>query len=213
MFLCVVQAVTPLYASDFQATQTRHDNGKIIRVERIGNFDKLSMQTCGEIIYKQSDIPTLKIYGPANLVNSVKVDNDNSNLIIYNEVNDEEIKELKNIKIIMTAPDLKSIEINGIARFRVYSKWESDSPVFNINGIGEIDIKNLECKKVEVAVTGIGEAEINVHCDSIKVTNNGIGKIKLAGSTRHLTNSKDGIGKVYMKKLRIAKDNKEPQDK
>ncbi len=206
-------SATNALASTLDCTTSADKGEPVLRIDKTDNYDRLEMKAIGEVFYTQSDIPTFKVYGPSDIVDALDVKCDGGTLSIDCQTELGDGKDWKNIKIFITSPSLEYVRIDGIAEFNAEERWEAVNPVFMLDGIGRVKVRDLRCKTLEVTVEGIGEAEINVRCDSIVTTNHGIGKIKLRGVTKSLTKHKAGIGKTYTKGLRIGDGSKCNADK
>lgn len=203
-------SATNALASTLDCTTSADKGEPVLRIDKTDNYDRLEMKAIGEVFYTQSAVPTFKVYGPSDVVDAIDVRCDDGTLTIDCQTGLSDGKDFKNIKIFISSPSLEYVLIDGIAEFNAEERWEAVNPVFMLDGIGRVKVRDLRCKTLEVTVEGIGEAEINVRCDSIVTTNHGIGKIKLRGVTKSLTKHKAGIGKTYTKGLRIddgSKDN------
>ncbi len=202
MGAAVAQAASP----ETQRGTQGKDKDKIVRIERVGNIEKLSFMAAGEITYEQSPSPSLRIYGPSGIVNGLIVERSGGELSIKapkGSLPASDVKELRNVKVSLASPALRSVNIDGAARFKAAETWETDSAAIIVNGFAEVTIGNLRCKKLRFSSNGKAEAGIRVHCDSIAVDCYGMADIKLAGSAVHLAVDNNALGKVATKRLKI----------
>lgn len=183
----------------------RHDeDNRIMRVERVGTYDSLTMMAVGNVYYTQSDNVTVRIIGPSSLVDDIDVDCSDGHLTIKRRLGKAGDSEVHDVKILLTAPALDYVNIGGIARFKADGTWNADRLTLVVDKVGDIDIDGLTCRTLSVSIDGVGEADIDVRCDSVATSIGGVGKIKLHGSAHHVSTRYTGIGKTYTKGLKIT---------
>lgn len=188
------------------------DNGKKIDVEDTtaqkknnAPFSSIYMEGIGTIYYTQSDTPSVRATGPQKLLDRMTIKNENGKLII--DFNEEKEKNNKsNLKIYLASPQLEEVKIKGVSNFKAENGWNTENVNLSMEGIGNMQIKNLKCKNLETSLHGVGNMNINVNCENINAHLEGIGNMTLSGKTKSISTSTDGIGKINHGDLEVEND-------
>ncbi len=65
------------------------------------------------------------------------------------------------VTVYVTSPDLVGIELNGSGDFKCKQLLDTDNLIVSLNGSGDIDLYDVICDRVKIAVVGSGEVKIN----------------------------------------------------
>ena len=72
------------------------------------------------------------------------------------------------------------LEGGGVYRCRAKFKCEKplklDAVSFEIKGVGEVNVSDLTCNELKVALRGVGSADIHVACDYLSAQMGGVGE-------------------------------------
>jgi hypothetical protein len=74
-----------------------------------------------------------------------------------------------------------------------------------IKGVGEVNVSDLTCNELKVALRGVGSADIHVTCDYLSAKMGGVGDVTLSGTAGRADISKGGIGGVNTDNLKIGR--------
>lgn len=178
------------------------DNGRKINAEDTtaqendnAPFSSIYMEGIGTIYYTQSDTTSVRATGPQKLLDRMTIKNENGKLII--DFNEEKGKNNKsNLKIYLASPQLEEVKIKGVSNFKAENGWSTENVNLSMEGVGNMQIKNLRCKNLETSLHGVGNMNINVNCENINAHLEGIGNMTLSGKTKSINTSTDGIGKI-----------------
>lgn len=180
------------------------------KIEKIANFDKIEITTVGRIVFEQSDKCTVHITGPKRLMNLVKYSVKNGELNINFGVKGINInKNNKNdqLEIFVTAPTLKSVDLLGVGDFVCKKTLNFTDFSIKLEGVGRIDIDDLNCDNLEVDIAGVGKADIHVNCrNTIKGDVDGVGSLTLSGTTKYLDLDRSGVSRIQTRKLTVTSD-------
>ena len=178
---------------------------KVSEVRKVEAFSSIDITSVGMIYFTQSDTYSLKIEGKEKHVKNTETTVKNGCLTIG--FKDRENKNMRNQKngvtIHLTAPDLKKVDFTGVGGFKCETPLKVDEVKFDVSGVGEVNISDLTCHKLKVALQGVGSADIHVTCDYLSASLDGVGKVTLSGSAGKADISKGGIGSVNTKRLEI----------
>jgi len=88
------------------------------------------------------------------------------------------------------------LEIGGAADLELTGKCGEAR--FEINGAGDIDAKEFECKSVEVIINGAGDADVFAS-DTVIARLSGIGNVVVWGEPKNVRPKIDGLGSFEVK--------------
>lgn len=166
----------------------------------VGDFSAINLQSVGNIIFAQSAECTCRLEGPSEFVEKTRVTVKNGTLVIdYKEKN---VKNVKNLIFYITALDLSKVKIDGVGNFDAKEKLNLKNIAFELDGVGNCNVKNLHCDELKLDVDGVGNMKMNVDCGLIKAKVDGVGNITLSGKTDTAFFKKDGVGKINHKNLK-----------
>lgn len=109
------------------------------------------------------------------------------------------------VTIWISAPDLKEVEFTGVGEFKCEKPLKLDAVSFEIKGVGEVNVSDLTCNELKVALRGVGSADIHVTCDYLSAKMGGVGDVTLSGTAGRADISKGGIGGVNTDNLKIGR--------
>lgn len=109
------------------------------------------------------------------------------------------------VTIWISAPDLKEVEFTGVGEFNCEKPLKLDEVSFEVKGVGEVNVADLTCNVLKVALRGVGSADIHVVCDYLSAQMGGVGSVTLSGSAGRADISKGGIGGVNTDNLKIGR--------
>ncbi len=180
---------------------------KVSEVRKVEAFSSIDITSVGTIYFTQSDTYSLKIEGQEKYVKNTETTVKNGCLVIG--FKDRENKGMRNQKngvtIHLSAPDLKKVEFAGVGSFHCDTPLKVDEVKFDVEGVGKVNISDLTCRKLRVALQGVGSADIHVTCDYLSASLDGVGKVILSGSAGEANISKGGIGSVNTKQLKVGR--------
>lgn len=94
------------------------------------------------------------------------------------------------------------MKIDGVGNFDAKEKLNLKNIAFELDGVGNCNVKNLHCDELKLDVDGVGNMKMNVDCGLIKAKVDGVGNITLSGKTDTAFFKKDGVGKINYKNLK-----------
>ena len=147
---------------------------------KVGEFSAINLRSVGNIIFTQSDTYSCRMEGPFEYVDKTKVTVKGETLVI--EYKQKNVKNVKNLTFYITAPDLKSVKIDGVGNFNAKETLKLKNVTFKLDGVGNCEVKKLHCDELELMVDGVGNMNVNVNCNTVKAKVDGVGNIKLSGN-------------------------------
>lgn len=167
---------------------------------KVEDFSAITLQSVGNINFTQSDRYSCRMEGPLESVEKTSVEVNGSTLTITHKGKDT--NKTKNLTFHITAPNLSNVVINGVGNFNTTTPLQLKNISLVLNGVGDYDVKNLRCEKLELVVNGVGNMDINVNCKEVDGKLNGVGNITLSGKADKATLRRDGVGRIGHKHLK-----------
>lgn len=224
MVLCLVFGayMTPAKALDVEKT-----------IPVVGSFDKITSTGSMDIIYTQGSKHSVKIIGDKVDVEKVKVKVKNGTLSIEPVLSTRKIDGVtikttdfkKDVKIKVTSPKLRSVNIIGSGDFTANGTIKTNELNLELAGSGDINIKKVVTSKLNASVAGSGDIDIdNVsecgnitltvagsgeidaylnNCKNVRCNVAGSGEIKVKGKVTNYYSSVVGTGEIDRKELTV----------
>lgn len=180
-------------------------NRHVTQTRKIDAFHAIDITTVGDIIFTQGDTYSLRIEGREKYVNNTvtSVSDDGTLSIGFKKKN--LMKGNNNgVTIYLTAPALDSIEFTGVGSFRCREALKLDGDLdIRIKGVGEAIIDDLRCRDLDVHLSGVGSAKVNVDCNHVDASMSGVGDVTLRGHARTANLHRTGIGELDSDGLQV----------
>lgn len=166
----------------------------------ISGFNVIISEGAYDISYSNGP-ERVEVSAPENILSHLVVKaSENGELLLTSD--GTKIKNWKNVKVNISSPELKGLDIRGAVDFDSQSiKTEGDFKV-TVSGAADVQIDNLEAENIEVVINGAGEMNLNgINCRKVMVEVNGAGDIKLKGDAQKADLTINGAGSVNIKNL------------
>lgn len=181
-------------------------NDKVSEIRKVGAFSSIEVTSVATVYFTQSDTYSLKIEGKEKYVKGTTSKVENGHLEIDFKEKGKQFRNRKtDVKIYLSAPNLKEVSFTGVGSFNCESPLNLDDVEFEVEGVGKLYVKDLTCKKLKVNLEGVGEADVHVNCDYLSATLDGIGQVTLSGRAGKANISKSGIGSVNTRHLKVGR--------
>lgn len=172
----------------------------ITRNDVTGEFHALSCNLPGDVIYTPGEC-TLTISGPDNILDHIRVNNENGSLSITSD--GSRFRNLKNLKISVSSPVMEDMVFNGAVDFKAPEGITALDFALTVNGAGDVDIASLKADSANVQINGAGDATLNgLDCENLSVAIAGAGDAILNGRASQADLSISGAGDIDARNLR-----------
>jgi predicted GNAT family acetyltransferase len=186
IFLAAVLMVvsTKVIASEVGFYDVNGSDERITRTyNNIGSFDAVSANTYGDIYVSQTSdgSSSLRIIGEAKYVERIKVVVIEGVLTITNENQEKnrmKVSEKNSVRIEITAPTLKSMVSKGVGDVLVNNKFVAGDLQITLRGVGDVKFNDLQCQKLKITHTGVGDVELKGRASTADMTLTGVGDIE-----------------------------------
>ena len=152
------------------------------------------------IIFTQSAECICRLEGPSEFVEKTRVTVKNGTLVI--SYKDKNARNVKDLTFYITAPDLSKVKIDGVGNFDAKEELKLKNIAFELDGVGNCNVKSLYCDELKLDVDGVGNMKLNVDCSTIKAKVDGVGNITVSGKADAAFFKRDGVGKINSKNLK-----------
>lgn len=196
-----------LAALAFTTVVSAKDNDRITQTRKVADFTAVEVTSVAQIYFTQSSEVTFRIEGKEKYVKNTTSEVRDGVLEIGFKDKDANRKGGKNgVDIYLTAPTLESVEFTGVGSFNCKEKLEADDIRFDIEGVGSLDVSDLQCNTLTLRLHGVGNADVKVNADHVDASMGGVGSVTLSGKTRTADIEKGGIGSMNTRRLKIEED-------
>ena len=180
---------------------------KVSEVRKVDAFSSIEITSVGTIHFTQSDTYSFRIEGREKYVKNTETTVKDGRLLIgfKDKKNKSRRNQKDGVTIWISAPDLKEVEFTGVGEFNCEKPLKLDEVSFEVKGVGEVNVADLTCNVLKVALRGVGSADIHVVCDYLTARMSGVGDVTLSGTAGHADISKGGIGGVNTDNLKIGR--------
>jgi hypothetical protein len=217
---CILISVS-LYAAGTLSFSDSCDGDNITRTYNVGNFDALTTKVTADVYFTQTTdgSSSLRISGESKYVESTKVVVIEGVLTITSTA----AKKTKNngtdkVRIDISAPTLKKIVSTGVGDVKVNGKFTVNDLTIISKGVGDVVMNDLNCKNLDVTLTGVGDVELvgkantaemslsgvgdieayKLEVENLNVTSRGVGDLKCY-ATKSLNATSSGVGSIRYK--------------
>lgn len=143
------------------------------REEDVSGFDRISVETFGEIIIKQGAEESLTIEAPRDFLRYVTAEVEGDTLVIGTRRGFVGTPAQR-VTFTITVIDLEEISLSGAGAFKILRLETGDFSV-NLSGAGSIEIDNLTAEDLNVSLSSAGAIVIAGEAQSQSVNLSGVG--------------------------------------
>jgi len=154
--------------------------GPVIKENRnTSNFSGIVFDVPGELIYIPGNDYKIEIEAQQNILNVIETSVSNNDLKIRVR-NNTNIRSHEDIRITVTAPNVKLLALSGSGVMRVLQGYKPDNVKLVVSGSGKIAINMLEANKIDAVLSGSGDLEVqNGVGNTTDITVSGSGSVNL----------------------------------
>jgi hypothetical protein len=153
-------------------------DGNVVQDRRaLQEFSKLDIKGEYTIVLKQSATPELLVTTDQNLLAMIKTEVNGSTLNISS---DEELDGSDGITLIISYPDLESLEIGGAVKLSNEGVLKAKEFTMDIAGAGWVDL-NMEVEEVALDLSGAASVTLNGSCGTLEIDMSGAGTLDAYG--------------------------------
>ena len=186
--LMIVSGITLIATSCMIPFNCERGNGKTKIYEiNISSVKGVDLNVTGDVYITKGTDQSITIETDENIYPLLTAQNKNGLFYIDNE---HSICPTKLI-VRMTIPEVNRVEVNGSGNVTVNDNFESNGFKAEIDGSGNIHIKNLKATTMDFSIEGSGDIVATGNSDITKTEIDGSGNINLSG-----LNSRVGLAEI-----------------
>ena len=202
---------------DIANMEDRDRSSDISRTVAAGDFDRLNIAGVFELKTTVGEDYSVRLSGREEDLDRTIAEVTNGVLVLDTGHKNKDGKRRiikHSISAMITMPALNGVDIAGVVDGDISGVGAEDFAIdvsgvaevdfsgacgtltAHISGVGELDAEELQCRKVKVDVSGIGEARVYAS-ESVDAELNGIGRIHVYGSPAEISKSQSSpIGRI-----------------
>ena len=168
------------------------------------DFDQIVINGHADVDFTQSSVYEVTVRTQANVLEWLDYKVEGTTLVIETKKHVE--IRANTYDIVIQAPELKKLTVNGATDFNVKSLRMDGDVAVQVNGAGDLDFDNVTCDSFSVEVNGAADA--NLHAIDIrkdlKVQVNGAGDVNISGNAKDVTLEVHGAGDIDARGLNVS---------
>jgi hypothetical protein len=126
-------------------------NGNVVREERkVSSFNGIEVSGAFDVLLSQGPVQSLIVEADQNLMKIIKTEVVGNTLRISQR---EPIRDAKSLKIFITVPEMKRIEVSGAVDIETQTKFTQNEMSLEISGATDAKL-DLAVQKLEVSSSG-----------------------------------------------------------
>ena len=168
------------------------------------DFDQIVINGHADVSFTQADAYEVTVQTQENILEWLDYKVEGTTLVI--EAKDKREIRAEKYDLVIQAPALKKLVVNGASDFNVGSLRSEEDLDIEINGAGDLDFDRIQCNSLTLKVNGAADANltsISVLKD-LKVEVNGAGDVKVTGNAQSASFSVNGAGDIDATGLKVA---------
>ena len=172
--------------------------------EDLKDFDKIEINGHADVNFTQSSVYEVTLRTQENVLDYLDYKVVGTTLVI--ETKDHRSIRAEEYDLVIQAPALKSIEVNGAADFDIESGLVSEDDLrIEVNGAGDLTFNSVRCNDLVVEVNGAADVELDgIEVRKLKVEVNGAGDAEIDGYAAEASFSVNGAGGIDARGLKVA---------
>ena len=168
------------------------------------DFDRIVINGHADVDFTQSSTWEVTVRTQENVLEWLDYKVEGTTLVI--ETKDHRDVRSKTYDIVIQAPELKKLTVNGASDFNVKGlRMDGDLDV-EVNGAGDLDFDQITCNSLSVEVNGAADANLTSIdiLKKLKVQVNGAGDVKITGNAVDVSLEVNGAGDIDASGLKVA---------
>ena len=168
------------------------------------DFDRIVINGHADVDFTQSSTWEVTVRTQENVLEWLDYKVEGTTLVI--ETKDHRDVRSKTYDIVIQAPELKKLTVNGASDFNVKGlRMDGDLDV-EVNGAGDLDFDRITCNSLSVEVNGAADANLTSIdiLKKLKVQVNGAGDVEITGNAVDVSLEVNGAGDIDASGLKVA---------
>ena len=180
-------------------------NGDVISKSfDLKDFDQIVINGHADVDFTQSSTYEVTVRTQENIFEWLDYKVEGTTLVI--EAKDHRDVRATTYDIVIQAPELKKLTVNGATDFNVKGlRMDGDLDV-QVNGAGDLDFDGITCNSLSIEVNGAADANLTSVdiARKLKVQVNGAGDVDITGSAVDVSLEVNGAGDIDATGLKVS---------
>lgn len=200
------------HAKHGRKSRTHGSGDMVSRTLELKDFDRIDVQGVADVQIRFGASYSAELEAEDNLIDLVDVHVQGRTLVIKTD-DDEEYDTDEGMHLRLVMPALSGVVVHGVSNVEIEG-MDADAVSFELagvgnieargrakrvevelEGVGKIDLRDLETEDADVAAGGVGEVLVNVH-GVLDARVNGMSKVRYYGDPREVRDDVDGFGRL-----------------
>jgi len=161
------------------------DGPVLTREEDVSGFDRISVETFGEIIIQQGDEESLTIEAPRDYMRYITTEVEGDTLVISTRRGFFG-GPIRRVTYTITVKNLEAISMSGAGAVKVF-ELETDDLQVILTGAGSIEIGDLKADDLEVNLSSVGAMVIAGEANTQEIFLSGVGSYESGDLRTNIT--------------------------
>ena len=172
--------------------------------EDLKDFDKIEINGHADVNFTQSSVYEVTLRTQENILDYVDYKVVGTTLVI--ETKDHRSVRAEKYDLVIQAPALKRIEVNGATDFDIPAGLTSEDDLqIVVNGAGDLAFDAIRCKDLTIEVNGAADVDMTgIEVARLKVEVNGAGDANVSGNAANASFAVNGAGAIDARELKVA---------
>ena len=180
-------------------------NGDVISKSfDLKDFDQIVINGHADVDFTQSSTYEVTVRTQENIFEWLDYKVEGTTLVI--EAKDHRDVRATTYDIVIQAPELKKLTVNGATDFNVKGlRMDGDLDV-QVNGAGDLDFEGITCNSLSIEVNGAADANLTSIdiARKLKVQVNGAGDVDITGNAVDVSLEVNGAGDIDATGLKVS---------
>ena len=172
--------------------------------EDLKDFDKIEINGQADVNFTQSSVYEVTVRTQENVLDYLDYKVVGTTLVIET-INHRPVRADK-YDLVIQAPALKRIEVNGAADFDIPAGLRSEDDLkIIVNGAGDLTFDSIRCKDLTIEVNGAADVDLTgIKVGKLKVEVNGAGDANVSGNAANASFAVNGAGAIDARELKVS---------
>jgi hypothetical protein len=172
--------------------------------EDLKDFDKIEINGHADVNFTQSSVYEVTLRTQENILEYVDYKVVGTTLVI--ETKDHRSVRAEKYDLVIQAPALKRIEVNGATDFDIPAGLTSEDDLqIVVNGAGDLAFDAIRCKDLTIEVNGAADVDMTgIEVARLKVEVNGAGDANVSGNAANASFAVNGAGAIDARELKVS---------
>lgn len=186
------------------ANSIKGEGAVITKSFDLKDFDAIRINGQADVLFTQGEAWEVSLRTQENIFDYVDYRVEGSTLII--ELKDKKTAQAEEYDLVIKAPALKSLEVNGTSDFEIPAGLVSEDDLkVQVNGAGDLSFDKIRCRDLSIEANGACDVEMNaIDVQKLKIQVNGAGDVDVTGDAAEASLEVNGAGDIDATGLKVA---------